>query len=409
MEQRRTRKVFSFIICVAIFAVLLVVFGYANKILFFRQAHCFEYMDGERIRYYSDMPYYIEWLNSGTKLSYTLLFDFSVFLMRFLTPNDAMAMAVLILNLLCVPALSVFFWKSIGKTENLLYKIGALGLPYVMLLVSMIWMPGGNEAYGIEFRYLGVFTPNPWHNQTSLAARPFAIIAFILFVKIICYYEERIDIKDYIFFALSLLVATMAKPSFTLVLGSAALPFLLIRLICHRFKTIKNTLFFGLTFLPTIINLLVQFSGTFGDGSKDADAGIGFAAFAIWSIFSKNILLSLVLALAFPLIVLIFNLRAFVENRAYRFAWEFLLAGTLEFMFLVEKGERYWHANFAWGYMYGLFFIFLMSTGLLVKNTVDKKNHVIVLCVEWLGLMLHLAAGIIYFVYLLKGGNYMRF
>ncbi len=409
LDYKKRNDTYKGLLFSVIFIVLIIIFGYANKILFFRQAHCYEYMEGERIKYFSDMPFYIEGLDVEKEHSYPLLFDFSRVLMKFLEANDAMAMAVLILNMLCVPVLTVFFWNSIKESKNLLYRIGALGLPYVIMLVSMVWLPSGNEVYGIERRYLGVFTPNPWHNQTYLAARPFAIIAFVLFVKIICYYEEKIDIKDYVLFSVALLVATIAKPSFTLVLGSAALPFMIVRFVVSKFSTLKNSILLGICFLPTIIDLYMQFFGMFGAESTDEGGGIAYGFLDTWYLFSENIPLSLALALAFPIIVLLFNLRAFVDNRSYRFAWEFLLAGTLEFMFLKENGERFQHANFAWGYMYGLFFIFLMSTWLLVKNTVDKKNHVIVLCIEWLGLMVHLAAGIIYFVYLLKGGNYMRF
>ncbi len=412
MKQVQKSDLYVKILYIVIFAALFLIFGYANKILFFRQSHWYEYIEGERIKYYSDINMYID-LAQGKEVDYAytypLYFKFSRLLMIFCDANNAVALAVLILNMLCVPVLTVFFWKSVGKTDNILYKIAALGLPYMMLLSSMLWMPGGNVPYGIEHRYLGVFTPNPWHNQTYFAARPFTIIAFLFFLRMICHYEEKADVRDYIIFSVTLLLATMTKPSFTIVLGSAALMFMLVRLVFHRFKTIKNTFFFGLTFIPTIINLCIQYSGIFGNNREDAEEGIRFAVLEIWSHYSKNISLSLALALAFPIIVLLFNLRAFIENRPYRFAWEFLLAGTLEFMFLKETGERSGHANFCWGYMYGIFFIFLISAGLLVRNTAEKKNRIPALAIQWAVLFSHVICGCIYFVYLLKGGNYSSF
>ncbi len=129
----------------------------------------------------------------------------------------------------------------------------------------------------------------------------------------------------------------------------------------------------------------------------------------VWSLYSKNIFLSLVLALAFPLIVLIFNFRSLINNRPYRFALELLLVGTLEFMLLLEKGNRLGHVNFSWGYMSGLFIVFMMSIWLLFNNTILKKNNRIVLIIEWICLSLHFIAGIIYFIYLLNGGDFSQF
>lgn len=404
----------TYLIHVVAFIILFLLFGLANGRLFYRQAHCDEYKVGNSARYQSDIPDYIDvvkGVDTEFEFSYPVLFDLSRFLVNVsdMSPENAVALVVLILNMLCILVLTAFMWKCVGANDKWIYKAGAIVLPYVMLLVSMIWLPGDNNSYGLEYRYLGVFTPNPWHNQTYLASRPFAIIAFIIFTKIIGYYEERVDIKDYLIFSIALLVATMTKPSFTLVFGSVTLLFLIVRLVMHRFKTLEKTIMLGLCFLPTVAGLIIQYMSTFSDNASEAEEGIGFSFLTVWSLFSSNVPLSLLLALAFPIVVLVFNLKDFVRNRAYRFAWEFLLAGTLEFMFLTEEGIRLGHANFSWGYMYGLFFIFVMSIWLLFKNTIDRKNNVIALVLEWGTLLMHFIAGNIYFVYLLNGGDFTQF
>ena len=400
------------LIYIVIFVVLFTIFGYANFTLFYRQAHCNEFMVGDDARYQSDIPDYIDvvkGVDTEFEFSYPLLFDFSNALTRFLSPEDAVAVAVLILNMICIPVLTLFFKKSLVDDNNPISVIGSLIMPYVIMLVSMLWVPGGNEAYGLDFRYLGVFTPNPWHNQTYFAARPFAIVAFLFFGRILSYYEDSVNLKDYIVFSLFLVFSTMAKPSFTFVFISAAAVYILIRLIFHKFATLRNTLYLGICFAPTIIVLAMQYLSTFSNEQSQVEEGIGFGFLRVWSMYSGNVTLSLVLVLVFPIIVLVFNFKLLFENRAYRFGWEFFLAGMLEFMFLTEEGDRLGHANFSWGYMYGLFFVFLVSAWLLFKNTVSRKNHISILLIQWLGLVLHFVAGSIYFVYLLQGGDFTQF
>lgn len=409
MKKRNNNIFFVF---VTMFLILFLFFGYIYSIIFFRQAHFGEYSVGDTIRYLSDMPVYIDIVNgieTVYKVTYPIFFDFSRFLTHFVNANDAVALSTLFLNMLCIPILTIFFWNYIDDQKSNLGRFIAILLPYVVLFSSMLWIPKGNIEYGIARRYLGVFSPNPLHNQTYLAARPFAILAFIFWVKIIDYYEEKYDVKDYIIFSVTLLLATMTKPSFTVVLGSVALPFLLCRLIFHNFKTFKRTIVVGLCFLPTIINLLFQYSSMFRNGNSESENGIGFSFLRVWHLYSQNVPLSLFLTLAFPIVILLFNINDFMNNRAYRFSWEFLLAGSLEFMLLTESGSRLAHANFCWGYMYGLFFIFMMSSCLLLKSTVSKKNHVIVIGIEWFVLFLHLICGTIYFLYMLNGGDYTQF
>ena len=77
------------------------------------------------------------------------------------------------------------------------------------------------------------------------------------------------------------------------------------------------------------------------------------------------------------------------------------------FMFLYEKGTRVEHMNFAWGYMYGMFFAYLASLVILLQDTKKRRQPVWALAVQWGLFVLHVVCGIDYFGVLFAGGLYM--
>ena len=64
---------------------------------------------------------------------------------------------------------------------------------------------------------MGIYTPNPFWNATYLATRPFAIVCFFETVKVLSEYQRGFQWKNCTLFAVSLLLTTMTKPSFTMV------------------------------------------------------------------------------------------------------------------------------------------------------------------------------------------------
>ena len=131
----------------------------------------------------------------------------------------------------------------------------------------MLYAPEGYYIPGIPLKNLGVFSANPYYNQTYLAARGFAIVSFFLFAHILTYYEKHVDVKEYIAFSAFLLLTTLTKPSFTFILVSAAAVHMIVKLIMSRGKNFKNFMYLLLTAVPTLITLLIQFGGVFGSDS----------------------------------------------------------------------------------------------------------------------------------------------
>jgi hypothetical protein len=259
----------------------------------------------------------------------------------------------------------------------------------------------------MSLRNLGVYSANPYYNQTYLAARGFAIVAFFLFAHILTYYEDHVDVKEYVTFGIFLLLATLTKPSFTFILVSAAAVHMIVKLIMSKGKKTKEFFCLLATAVPTFITLLIQFGGVFGSNSHAGeDGGIGFAIGKAWGVYTDNIVLAVMLANAFPGVVMLLNLKRFKDNKIFLLSWEVMMAGFLEFLCLYEKGERLQHCNFAWGYMYGIFFVFVSGLMLLIENTVKKKQPVWMLAFEWAVFVWHLGCGVAFFAMLYGGGYF---
>ena len=394
-----------------VYAVLLASYTILMFVLFRNQAFHTEYLV-----YGSDVDAYIlemQGIDSGFDFPYPVYFMLGKFFALFFGVNMGAALSATVLNSFSPAALSYFMLKCLSPVvpqndkNRRAFEWFVLLASYSIFFVSMLYPPKGIYLPGIRLKNLGVFSANPYYNQTYLAARGFAIVAFFLFAHILSYYEKRVNIREYIAFSIFLLLATLTKPSFTFVLVSAAAVHMIVRLIISRGKNIKAFLLLLATAVPTFITLLIQFGGVFGSNSHaGADGGIGFGIGKAWGIYTDNIILAVMLANAFPGVMMLLNFRRFKDNKIFLLSWEVMMAGFLEFLCLYEKGDRLQHCNFAWGYIYGIFFVFVSGLMLLIANTVRKKQPLWMLIIEWALFVWHLGCGIAFFIMLYCGGYF---
>lgn len=395
------------------FAVIMLGVTAVTFTLFYRQ--CVESMIGSGL-YHSDMKAYIlemQGLDSGYSFPYPILFKISAFFNLFVSPEAAVAITTtllnalaivitkLILNRLMLPELKEGFNEH-GWLAGVLVSAVSVGL----FFISMVTAPFGFYLPGIRYHYLGVFTANPFHNATYMAARPFAILAFFWYVKLLDCYEqpETVRKKDYVLFALFLLLSTMTKPSFTIVLVGAAGLIMVYRMMQSKFANFKPTILLGLTFIPTFIDLLYQYSGVFVPG-EGQEGGIGFCFGDIWSLYCDNIPLAIGLAIGFPILVLILNYKEIKTNTLYRFSWQIYAMGFAMAFLMYEKGFRAPDFNFSWGYMYGIFFAFVGALVVLLQATAKRKRPML-LILQWAAFGWHLLCGLQYFGGIFQGQMY---
>ncbi len=434
--QKITIRQKNRILDVVLFAGMLLVVSAVTLFLFYRQC------TGSPDLYHSDMKAYIlemQGLDSGYSFPYPIFFKLSAFFHLFVSPEWAVAIATMVLNsgamVVVKLALNHLFLlaknqevesvKDVGNATGSFdlqnEKYGWLHGAFIsvaaisLFFISMLYTPAGIYLPGIQFKYLGVFTPNPFHNATYMAARPFAILAFLWFVKLLPVYEQGVSRKgwDYVWFSIFLMLATMTKPSFTLVMVSTAGLVMLYRMIRSKFANFVPTVQLGLCFVPTFIDLLYQYKGVFV-AEEPSEGGVGFGFADVWSLYCDCIPIAVCLAVGFPILVLVLNYKKFRKNTLYLFSWQLFAVSFLEAFLLFEKGFRKPDFNFSWGYMYGIFFVHLGALVVLLRTTGEYVRHrgetgkreVILLCVQWLAYLCHLVCGLFYFLNFLMGKMY---
>ncbi len=391
---------------------LLVLYSLIMYVLFYRQ--CIHYGDA----YVSDMEPYImvaKGLEQPFSYPYPLMFSLARALTAFFTAERAMALVLTLLNTLSVwitgQYLLRFIKEELAARQREMtggWYFLACGLTISLYFVSMLYLPYSVSTVAGLSRCVGTYTPNPLWNATYLATRPFSVISFFEGAKLLEKYEQGVRFREYLIFAASLLLGALAKPSFTLAGISVYAVILLYRFVKSRGRNLIKSLYFGLCVLPAGFVMIYQFFGVFsGSDYTGESAGIGLSFGEIWSLYSSNILLSILLGNAFALFVLFMN-RAKLKNVPwFRHAWQLWLSGFLMFFFLYEKGFRASHGNFAWGYMHGMFFVFLAGLMMLLQNTLNarKKGEKCRVCAGWLLYAAHLICGVHFFLYMLAGND----
>lgn len=391
------------------FVLLLAAISAVTLWLFYKQA------TGSPEAYHSDMKAYIlemQGLDSGYSFPYPVFFKLAALFHLFAAPEMAVAIAAMFLNSLSIVITKLVF-NHLAPVEIKESRLGRMFLSVLsvsLFLISMLYTPQGIYLPGIHFRYLGVFTANPFHNATYMAARPFAILAFFWFGKLLSVYEEGVQgekgrIRDYLLFSLFLLTATMTKPSFTIVLVGTAGLIMLFRLFRSGFRNFLPTLQLGICFIPTFIDLLYQFKGVFVP-EEGAEGGIGFCFGEVWAQYCSNLPLAVCLAVGFPLLVLVLNYKELKKNTLYRFSWQIYLMSFAMAFFLYEKGFRKMDFNFSWGYMYGIFFCHMGALLVLIGSMGKEKKKPLLTGIQWLAYLGHLVCGLNYFLAFLRGQMY---
>lgn len=436
---------------IAVFGFLVVIASVVTFRLFYRQ--CVESLLGTGL-YHSDMKAYIlemQGLDSGYSFPYPILFKLAAAIHLVTSSLDtgaelAMALATMLLNSAAMIALKVMLDKHVGPDLRRAMAAGSAKLsggrngkawiPRVitgivavsLFFVSMVYPPTGIYLPGIKYKYLGVFTPNPFHNATYMAARPFAMLAFFKYGELLPLYEQENAWKehgrDYLLFSVYLLLATMAKPSFTIVLVGAAGILMLWRMFGSKFRDFLPTIRLGICFIPTFVDLLYQFRGVFVP-QEGQEGGIGFTFGHVWMQYCSNIPLAIGLAAGFPILVLLLNYKELRRDSIYRFSWQVYVMSFLMAFCLYEKGFREMDFNFSWGYMYGIFFAFVGALLVLLRATAracektaelqagsnpearSKRCRIrVVIGIQWLAYLWHLICGLYYFYGFLKGAMY---
>lgn len=329
--------------------------------------------------------------------------SFAAFIYVFLSWFPFMEVTISIVLSVCT-VLTVLFTK---KLLEYIFIEEEISIPACITNISAFVL---NFVMAIYIRrvhykhYIGYQSANMWHNSTYIFMRLFALLAIIYFLKIVKKYKDGLSAGEWIVFAALLALTTGFKPSFLTVFA----PMFAIMLLCDLLRGVKfkRILAFGSTVFPAIAVMLweslVLFAGE--------DSGYAFAPFRVLSERSSNPPLTVLLSVAFPLFVLIFHVGDFWKDKLYfgsLIMWGFGFAWVF---FLAETGSRSLDGNFLWGYYISLFFLFIMSFVICLKDFLKKSGNRIFKIVRFVLscclLLGHLINGVWYFVLLLGGDTY---
>ncbi len=379
------RKYFS--INVFLSAIITIVYALSLIFLFREQAK----YDGVVNVKLSDLPAHIRaGLQPGS--AYSLMYVILGFLWRL--PHRCFLIS---LTLTLFSLVSIYFTFILlkhlvhGKISNEKLYLAAL----ICNMSMPIYIPVINEH-----RYLGMLTFNLYHNSTYIAMKPFALLSLLLFFKLFRkYHARKISFLEWLGFSVSLFLATWFKPSFTLAFAFCMLIIMIFDFINGKGKNIFNYLVFGTTVFPALALILWQKSQLFDDNSK-----LAFGLFKVWSIYTKNPYTALLLSVAFPLVVLIFNYRDLIKDKIYGFGWLLGSFNIAIYALLYETGVRLMDGNFGWGAQFAVGVLFVVSLYKLLSKI--KTTTVYRLTVISAVLGMHVLSWVSYYIVLLYGGSY---
>ena len=305
------------------------------------------------------------------------------------------------------------FTAAMGKEENAARAAFiAFGLS-VLQPIYIYWCDLGD-------RFLGSYSMNPIHNPTQTSMRPFAMLCFC-FVYDIWNRQQDENYKGvfinmekglkraYICLSVALLLSAMTKPTFAEMFVPAVGVIMLLQWLERIIKKdgsasvyFKHCLHMFLCAIPGLIYVLLAFLGYFiWGGSYGADGGFMITKWLeVWSMFTENVTLSILLGMAFPLFLILIDVRFFLKNNMGKLALVGYIIGFFEAALLGEGGSKLSHGDFIWPMMAGMLLMFMASILHLLeleRTQVDTKLKRILIDIAWVIFCLHVFFGLLYF------------
>lgn len=263
-------------------------------------------------------------------------------------------------------------WTGISNFSSridIIFCTVTIGLLYVNALALMI---------GADGTYIGAgyFNPNAYHSPTMIVMRPFVLLLFGESIWMMNAYG-KLKIWHVVGIGVVTVLATLAKPSYSVVLLPALMVVLVYRFI--RKRRIGSDYLLAIVFVAAGAVLFWQYRylydaqthSAFVDGYSSIVPRIVFSPFELltvwWSVGWEWIIPHLLLFIAFPLVVYIAYFRRARVDLALNLAWLSLGAGVAITYLLVEvPGQS--NGNFTWSGQIALLILFTISAGFLLRQ-----------------------------------------
>lgn len=252
--------------------------------------------------------------------------------------------------------------------------LGALGLMVASAISVLTWRYGNH--------YLGYLAPNAYLSQTYVVLQPFALLAFLAAVRTVGPARQHVGLGPWPTLGALAVLATLAKPSYTICILPASFLMLLWR---DRLAGVRRmaTLFMALA-VPVLAVLAWQYSSTYlavQNLDLARDSGIRFAPFMVMGEHSVRsipgstqlwLLPKLLLAIAFPLTVAGVYWKEAVADLRLRLAWLQFAFGAF-FAYFVAEFPRSSAGNFIWSGDITLFILFVISLVFIAERGTNNS------------------------------------
>lgn len=282
-----------------------------------------------------------------------------------------------------------FDWNKVYLISN------AVGI--CLITAFCIYLP--KELGLTKYVYLGQLPPNVWHNSTTIALMPFAVLLYWRSYQLL----EKFDSKNLLWIIGLVFLNNLIKPSFFLCFAAV---FPLMALIKFKFR--KE---FFLCLIPVVLGfalIILEYVAIYQLGSygQQGKSSIAVEPFVWWRVYTENILVSFLISVAFPLVYLIFYFRRVTSQTFLYYAYLLFFVGVMILILFVEKGHRETDGNFFWQAIACNYILFFAVALDFVKNLLREKRLNIKDIVVAAIFALHVASGWVYLAKMLFRANY---
>lgn len=310
---------------------------------------------------------------------------------------------------------------TIAVTYIYFRKEKMTGMTAILVTVTSVFVMPAYIRSIQPYRYIGYQSGSIWHNSTYILMKLCALLCIVLYLYISNRYYSEMKTGPLIAFSLMLALTTGVKTNFVLVFAPVALIFLLVDKILG--VSWKRILLCALTVVPTMGVILFQKAVLFGE-----ETGNKIVIDPLYSVYlrAEKPYFTMILSALFPVMIFLVNIVPVIKDtvrdfrnrngklthRAFLLSWSMWTVGFLELILLRETGNRALDDNFAWGYDFCLFFVFLTSIVYFVRDIMkikekDKKFFPIARnAVSAAVLLYHTYCGVVFFVKLCMGNTF---
>lgn len=299
---------------------------------------------------------------------------------------------VLIFQLLLASILWVFWKQMIPERAPSMTA-------FTLTLISMMLAPVSMLTLFKHNLYIGYIAITIYHNPPIIICRPIALLHFLIFAKVIS--TRTFSTRQIVFCFLTIVIATLMKPNYAIIMLPTAMIFAGWA-IFKKDSRLFNFVSFG-TILPSLLVLAWQYYFTYVTSNSETNPShIIFAPFLVYAVRSHYLLLRFILSVFFPATALILYWKDATKDRFYWIGFLLFIFGAAQSYFLAESGIRLYDGNFFWSGQLGLFFWFIVSMRLVLKeifsNSIQTRGSGKFIAL-YITFSLHVVSGILWYAY----------